>query len=189
MSKSQSPKRTQSGPRVAKDADDALLDQLQKSNEISLPYNQLLAVGVITAFLPAYIAHSFFSLDWTHVFHVPLYVAVCGGTAFLLAHAYDQFAKTEYIKRMKHYQEVKSENDQKLLKDLRLQVSMGYAMTLVNGVFFIAVSVLQLYVLRTTNAYLSFIIAPLLVGGILWVWAEKNLDIRKKKSAGIVSSK
>lgn len=178
---SKSPKRSASGSK--KDNDDVLLERLSESNKIHLPRNLLLFVGLVTAFLPAYLAHSIYYLDWTHVFHVPLYIGVCCGTAYLLAHAYDQFAQTEFLKRQKHYQEVKADNDQKLLKDLRLQVAMGYAMFFVNGTFFVVCTLLQTYFFRNTNPYASFILSPLLAGGLLWLWAEKNLDLRKKRAA------
>ena len=175
------PSRPSSASKKAAQEDNALLQQQIDANKINTPQTLLLMVGAVTAFLPAYLAHAVYYIDATNVFHLPLYAGVIAITAFLLAHAYGQMTHSEFLKRTKHYTEVKSDADAKLLKDLRLQASMGYAMFIVNLIFFIGSTLFQTYFFRQSNPYAAFVLSPLLTAAFLWILAEKSMDLRKKK--------
>ena len=179
---SKMPSRSSSASkRSQQQEENALLQQQIDSNKINTPRSTLLLVGAVTAFLPAYLAHSVYYIEVTYVFHLPLFLGVIAVTAYLLAHAYDQLTNSEYLKRTKHYDEVKNEADKKLLKDLRLQSSMGYAMFLVNAIFFAGTTLFQTYIFRQSNPYASFVLSPLLVASFLYILGEKSMDIRRKK--------
>jgi hypothetical protein len=172
--------RSQSGSKKAAAEDNALLQKQIDANKINTPRSTLLGVGLVTAFLPAYLAHSIYYIELTNVYNLPLFAAVIGLTGYLLAHSYDQLTHAEFLKRVKHYQEVRDE-DTKLLKDLRLQTALGYSMFLINVIFFVGCTAFQTYLFRQTNPYFSFVLSPLLIAAFVWILAEKSMDLRKQK--------
>jgi hypothetical protein len=182
---SQSPKRAPSGgsssPKGKQNEDEKLLDERLRAFEIETPTNILLLVGLVTSFLPAYLAHAVYYLSWTYVFHLPMFLVVCGGTAFLLSHAYKQMTHSNYQKKTKHFEELKNQSDNTLLKSLRLQEAMAQAMFNTNLLFVVLCTLLQVYIFRQQNPYMSYILSPLLAGAVAWILAEKSLELRKRK--------
>eukprot|EP01084_Bolivina_argentea_P126004 223162_1 len=174
------PARSNSATKKANQEDNALLQSAIDANKINTPKQLLLVVGAVTAFLPAFIAHSVHYIEATYIFNLPLYAVVMGVTAYLLAAAYSSMTEAEFLKRVKHYQEVK-ESDTKLLKDLRLQASMGYSMFFVNSVFFVVCTLFQVYIFRNSNPYAGFVLSPMLTAAALWILGEKSMDLRKQK--------
>jgi len=177
---SPSPKRSNSKGRV-QDADEAILSARIESHKIEYPKQVLLGVGLATAFLPAYLAHAFFALNWAAVVNIPLFAIVMGATAVLLSQAYSVMFETEFLKRQRHYIETKTDKDEKILRQLRLQVALFYAIFFVNVLFFIFNTLVQGYVLRKYDARVGLVVSPIAVSFILGFIAKKNEEARKRR--------
>lgn len=175
-----SPKRaTSKGKKV--DQDDLLLDARIENFKVDYPASLLLAFGLATAFLPCYLAHGFYGLDWLSLINLPFFAIAVGGTGHLLSRAYSIMIETEFLKRQRHYSETKTEQDAAVLRQLRLQVSVGYAIFFVNAVFAVACTLVQGYLLRQLDARVSLLAAPTAVAGVLFVIANKNEEARQRK--------
>ena len=176
---SPSPKRSNSKPRV--DADEAILAARIESHKIEYPKQLLLGVGVVASFLPAYLAHAFLNLSWLSLFNLPFFLISMGLTGHFLSLAYGVTFETEFLKRLRHYSETKSDSDEKNLRQLRLQVALAYAIFFVNVGFFVLSTVLQGYVLRKYDARVGLIVAPTLSAAFLHYIAIKSEEARKRK--------
>lgn len=163
-----------------KKRDDALLDARIDANKIDYPKQVLYVVGLVTSFLPAYLAHAVYDLPWTNPVNLPLFVIVLAATSFMLAQAYSVMIESEFWKRQRHYAEVKDE-DAKQLRKLRLQVALGYTLFFINGAFFVLCTLFQVYILRQADSRASFILSPTLTSAVLWLVAQKNEESRKRR--------
>lgn len=179
-----STKRTssQSADRSQKKRDDALLDERINSNKIEYPKQVLYVVGLVTSFLPVYLSHAVFGLEWTRIANIPLYAVVIATTSYMLAQSYSIMVESEFWKRQPHYSEVKEE-DSKLLRKLRLQVAMGYTLFLINGLFFVLCTLFHVYIFRQADPRASLILSPTFTSAILWLIAQKNEESRKRRMA------
>ena len=176
---SQSPKKTS---KKAKEAEDeALLKARTQSYHVDVPTGTLLLCGLVTSLLPAYVANAYFDLSWTAVLNLPVFAAVTGGTAFMLSQAYEVMFKTEFLKRQRHYGETKTEADAALLRNLRGQTALGYTLFIVNVVFVVVASLLQLYIFRQMEARANYFLSPIITAAFLWFLALKNEDARQRK--------
>lgn len=177
-------KRTssQSAERSQTKRDEALLNERINANKIEFPKQVLYVVGLVTSFLPAYLAHAVFDLPWTRVANMPLYAIVLASTSYMLAQAYSVMIESEFWKRQRHYAEVKEE-DEKLLRKLRLQVALGYTLFLVNGLFFVICTLFHVYIFRHADPRASLILSPTFTAALLWLIAQKNEESRKRRMA------
>ena len=166
--------------RNSKKDDDVLLDERIADNKIEYPQQLLLAVGFVVSFLPAYLAHAVYNVDWRHFSNIPAFIAVPSVTAFMLSRAYGVMIESEFWKRQPHYDETKG-TDVSLLRNLRLQVAIGYTMFLLNGLFFVLSTLCQAYVFRKNDPRFAFVISPLLASSLLWFVALKNEESRKRR--------
>jgi cytosine/uracil/thiamine/allantoin permease len=173
---SQSPKSR--APKKA--TDEELLNVRIESNTIEYPQQLLLAVGGLTAFLPAYIAHAFHEMSWGALANLPIFAAVTAITAYLLSQAYAVMFESEFLKRQRHYSETKTDGDAKTLRQLRLQVALAYTVALVNGVFVAGVTFLQGYMFRKQDPRVAYTVSPLIAAALLWLIAQKNEESRKR---------
>jgi hypothetical protein len=174
---SQSPKRATS---KGKSADDILLEKRIEAHRVSYPQNLLLAVGGLASFFPVYVGHALFDMLWTSLLNIPVFLVVMAATAAMLSKAYGAMAKTEFLKRQRHYDETKSEADASALRDLRLQAALAYTMFFVNVVFVGAVALLQTYVLRATDARISYASSSLVGAAIVWFITQKNEESKRR---------
>jgi hypothetical protein len=163
--------------------ENALLEERISANVVDYPKDFLLGVGAITSLLPAYLSHSVNDLDVTQLVNIPIFAVALGATAVMLSRAYCVMIESEFWKRQKHFQEVASESDAKLLRKLRLQVALGYSLFLINGLFFIMCSVFHLYLFRRTDPRVSLLLSPTLTSSILWLVSQKNEESRKRRLA------
>ena len=179
---SQSPKRASSkgGKKVA-DKDDVLLEARIEGFKIDYPKQLLLAFGGVSAFLPCYMAHAFFAVDWASLVNLVLFAVVILGTGHFLSQAYIVMVETEFLKRQRHYNETKSEKDAAVLRQLRLNVALAYSIFFINAIFVVVSSVLQGYILHQLDARLSLLVAPILTAFSLLVLAKKNEEARQRK--------
>jgi hypothetical protein len=179
---SQSPKRASSKSTGGKkDKDDVLLEARIEGFKIEYPKQLLFAFGLVSAFLPCYMAHAFFALDWASLINLPLFLITIGATGHLLSQAYSVMVETEFLKRQRHYNETKSEKDAAVLRQLRLNVALAYAIFFVNTAFVIVSSVMQGYILHQLDARVSLVVAPTLTASGLWMLAQKNEEARQRK--------
>jgi hypothetical protein len=163
-----------------KKLDDALLDARIDANKIDYPKHVLYVVGLVTSFLPAYLAHAVFDLPWTNPMNMPLFVVVLATTSYMLAQAYSVMIESEFWKRQRHYAEVKDE-DSKQLRKLRLQVALGYTLFLINGLFFVICTLFHVYIFRHADPRASLILSPSFTSALLWLIAQKNEESRKRR--------
>lgn len=161
-----------------KSADDVLLDKQIEQHQVTYPRNTLLAVGALASFFPAYVANSVFDMMWTSILNVPVFLAVMAATTMMLSKAYESMAKAEFLRRQRHYDEVKSEADAAVLRQLRLQVALAYTMFFVNAVFVGSAALLQCYVLRTSDNRASFIAASLVPAAVVLFITQKKEETR-----------
>jgi uncharacterized protein YqhQ len=183
---STSPKRGSSKQaKKPHDKDDVLLEASIEGHKVEYPRSLLLAVGLVAGFLPCYVAHAFFHLDWLSLVNLPLFAIVIGVTGHLLSRAYGLMFESDFRKRQRHYQETKTEHDAILLRQLRLQVALAHSIFFVNAVFVAVSTLLQAYILRHFDARVALIVAPLLAASGLWYLAQWNEDTRKRRSARI----
>lgn len=172
---SQSPKKTM------KKSDDALLAARIDEHKIEYPRQMLLGVGVVTSFLPAYMAHAFFGFAWTSVSNVPVYALVIAATGYMLSQAYSVMFESEFLKRQKHWSETKTEHDAKVLRNLRLQVALGYAIFFINALFVGMCTLLQAYIFRRSDHRAGFLLSPTITAAVLWFVALKNEEARQRR--------
>uniref|UniRef100_A0A7S1KX91 Translocon-associated protein subunit gamma n=1 Tax=Neobodo designis TaxID=312471 RepID=A0A7S1KX91_NEODS len=178
---SQSPKRASSKGKKGVDKDDVLLEARIEGFKIEYPRNLLLAFGLVSAFLPVYMAHAFFAVDWASLVNLVLFLITIGTAGNLLSQAYSVMVETEFLKRQRHYNETKSEKDAAVLRQLRLNVALAYSIFFVNALFVVVSSVLQGYILHQLDARLSLLVAPNLTAFALLVLAKKNEEARQRK--------
>lgn len=171
-----SPKRTSS---KGKSEDDILLEKRIEAHRVSYPQNLLLAVGGLAAFFPVLVAHTIFDMLWTSVLNIPVFLAVAAATAAMLSKAYASMAKTEFLKRQRHYEETKNDQDASLLRQLRLQAALAYTMFFVNALFVAIAALLQCYVLRTTDSRVAYACSSVLSAAVVWFLTQKNEDHKR----------
>lgn len=167
--------------KVPKNADDLLLDSKINSYKIDKPQTPLYVIGVVASFLPAYAFHAMQNLPWDQIENLPLFFAIPGVSAYCLSKAYQAMYETEFFKRNVHYGETKSADDEEVLKELRLQASLGWTVFFCN-LLFVAMSLFfQMYFLRSTDARFNFLVSPTAAAGLTWLISIKNEEARKKK--------
>jgi len=179
---SASPIRSSSkGKKEVVDVDELLLNTRIEEHKIEYPRQVLLVVGLVTAFLPAYMAHAFYALTWTSLLNLPVYLAVMGATGYMLSEAYAVAFECEFLKRQRHYKETKTDRDEKVLRQLRLQVALAYAIFLVNLFFVVGNTVAQGYIFMRYDARVGLIVGPTVTAAGLWFVAIKEEAARKRK--------
>eukprot|EP00742_Colponemidia_sp_Colp-10_P022562 GILJ01026690.1.p1 GENE.GILJ01026690.1~~GILJ01026690.1.p1 ORF type:complete len:178 (+),score=34.23 GILJ01026690.1:50-583(+) len=159
-----------------------LLEERIPANQVVYSRQVLLGVGCGTAFLPAYLAHSVKSLEWTSLVNLPFFLIVPIITGIMLARAYASMIESEFWKRQKNY-EVKGV-DESLLRKLYLQVAFGYTVFFVNLFFLIVSTLLQAYILRNIDARAGYFIASTIAAASVWLLAQKNEESRQRRIRG-----
>jgi hypothetical protein len=164
-----------------KQADDALLDSCIASYKIEKPRHLLFAVGLIAAFLPAYLFHSVSNLQWDAIENAPLFIAIPIACAFMLSQAYQELYETGFHKQNKNYDETKTAEEANTLKQLRLQAALGWAMGFGNLLFIALTLFMQFYLFRRVDLRANFLMSPTMAAGVVWWLANKNEETRKKR--------
>lgn len=160
--------------------DDQILDACISANRLDYPKQSLILVAAIAAFQPVYYSHAVNGLDWTKPTNAGLYVVCSLFTSYMLSAAYIVMVESEFWGRQRHFQEV-SENYEKPLRRLRLQVAMGYTLFFINTVFFMVCTCLMSYIFRHTDPRASYLLSPTLTSALLWLIAQKNEESRQRR--------
>lgn len=162
--------------------EDSLLEERINANQIVYSRQVLLGVGCGTAFLPAYLGHAVYSLEWTSLINIPFFLAVPIVTGIMLSKAYAPMIESEFWKRQKNY-EVKGVDDS-LLKQLYLQVAFGYTVFFCNAGFLLISTILQAYIFRNIDPRAAYFLASTLSSAFMWLLAQKNEESRQRRVRG-----
>ena len=179
---SQSPtKRTPSETKEKKKEDEAILDACIMANKLEFSHTMFFIVAAVTAFAPCYYSHAIGFLSGMQLSNLPLYVIVLLTTAYMLARAYATMFETEFFKRLRPYEEVKTEDDKRLLRQLRYETAMGWTVALTNGIFIIVSTLLQAYIFRKMDSRAGLLLSPTAAAACAWFVAQKNEESRRRR--------
>lgn len=168
-------------PKFARQSDDQILEQRINANKLDYPKNSLVLVAAMCSFQPIYFSHAINGLEWSSPVNAILYLLGAIATTYLLSQSYTVMVDTSFWRRQRHFSEVASEKDEKHLRQLRLQVSMGYALFFMNTAFFAICTCLMAYVFHNTDPRAAYLLSPTLTAAALWLVAQKNEEARQRR--------
>lgn len=185
MSKSKSPKRSNSPSKKGKGPteDDLILLERINSQGVTIPTTQFSLLGGALSIIPVYCAVYLFDVAFT-VTNLILFGGVIAGVVYMLTQAYSILFYCEFKKRDVPYSEIKSQKDANLLRSMRLELSMSRSLFQVNAIFVILTGVLQLWIFKKMDPRASFLLAPLFSGLVAWFASYKSEETRKQQLNG-----
>ncbi|KAG5509360.1 hypothetical protein JKF63_06670 [Porcisia hertigi] len=160
--------------------DERLLDARINANRLEYPEQSLILMALIASFQPVYFSHAINGFDWRHVPNLVLYFFITAFTTYMLRQAYVVMIHSEFWGRQRHFAEV-SDKNAKILRRLRLQVSVGYSLFFLNSIFFVLSTCLMAYIFRHSDPRASYILSPTLTAALLWLIAQKNEESRQRR--------
>lgn len=166
---------------MPRNEDDILLESRIHSNQLHYPKGILGVVAAVVAFQPVFISHSLLGMEWSVLPNPLLFIVVSILTAYMLQKAYVVMIESEFWGRQRHFTEVKDSQDERALRQIRLQRSMGYALFFLNTGFFLLDTLCLCCLFHQMDPRAKYIISPLLSSALLWMVTQKNEESRQKR--------
>lgn len=161
--------------------EESLLESRIQSNMLQYPTGILSVVALIVSFQPVFLCHTMLGMSWSTMPNPVLYVIVTLLSTWMMEKAYVLMVQSEFWGRQRHYTEVKSSEDEQLLRTIRLQCSMGYTFFFLNTGFFLLNTFCICCLFHQMDVRAKYFISPLLTSALLWLISQKNEETRQKR--------